>query len=316
MAQRELVILGTSAQVPTRTRNQNGYVLRWDDEVILFDPGEGTQRQLVAADVPAASITAICITHLHGDHCLGLPGVLARFALDRRSDPVDLYVPIAGVGYIERLRHAAVFDDWPGLRVHPLVAAEEVIDRGSTRLVAAPLDHSIETLGWRIEEPDGRHLLPERLAALRINGPDIGRLVRTGTLERPTGRVTMEDVSVPRPGQRFAFIMDTAVCDAAVSLADGADLVVCESTFLDADIEFARRYRHLTARQAAWIAVEAGVRNLVLSHFSQRYDDARSFGREAGEIFPDVVVARDLMTVPVPSRARSLVGHRGACPGA
>jgi ribonuclease Z len=302
MSQRELVILGTSAQVPTRARNHNGYVLRWDDEAILFDPGEGTQRQLLAADVSAASITAICITHLHGDHCLGLPGVLARFALDRRSDPVDLYFPAGGAEYVDRLRHAAVFDEWPGLRLHPLVPAEAVIDRASMRLVAAPLDHSIETLGWRVEEPDGRHLVTERLAALQITGPDIGRLVRTGSLERSSGRVTLHDVSVSRPGQRFAFIMDTAPCDAAVTLSHQADLVVCESTFLDADVHLARRYRHLTARQAAWIAAEAGARRLVLSHFSQRYDDDHVFGDEARVVFPDVVTAHDLMTVAVPPR--------------
>ena len=316
MSQRELVILGTSAQVPTRARNQNGYVLRWDDEVILFDPGEGTQRQLLAADVPAASITAICITHLHGDHCLGLPGILARFALDRRSDPVDLYVPRAGVEYVDRLRHAAVFDEWPGLRVHPLGAAGAVVDRGSIRLVAAPLVHSVDTLGWRIEEPDGRHLLRERLAALGVRGPDIGRLVRTGALDRSSGRVTIDDVSVPRPGQRFAFIMDTATCDAAIMLADQADLVVCESTFLDADIEFAHRYRHLTARQAAWIAAEARSRRLVLTHFSQRYGDPRAFAREASDVFPDVVAARDLMTIAVPSRRPAVVIDGRAGPGA
>jgi ribonuclease Z len=305
MTQRELVILGTSAQVPTRSRNHNGYLLRWDDEAILFDPGEGTQRQLLLADVSSASITAICITHLHGDHCLGLPGVLARFALDRRSDPVDLYFPAAGAEYVERLRQAAVFDGWPGLRVHPLAAAHAVIDRGSLRLVAAPLEHSIDTLGWRVEEPDGRRLLPERLAALGIDGVDIGRLVRTGRLDRPDGRVTLDVVSIPRPGQRFAFIMDTSPCDSALMLADHADLVVCESTFLDADVDLAHRYRHSTARQAAWIATEARARCLVLTHFSQRYDDDRVFGDEAKAVFPDVVVARDLMTVPVPPRGQA-----------
>ena len=90
---RELVVLGTAGQVPTTKRNHNGYLLRWDGEAMLFDPGEGTQRQLLHAGISSSVITAICITHFHGDHCLGLPGVLARFALDQRERPVDLYFP-------------------------------------------------------------------------------------------------------------------------------------------------------------------------------------------------------------------------------
>jgi ribonuclease Z len=168
------------------------------------------------------------------------------------------------------------------------------------------LDHTIDTLGWRIEEPDKRHILTERLTARGIKGPDVGRLVRAGMLDLEDGRVTLEEVSEPRVGQRFAFVMDTAPCDAAIALADGADLIVCESTFLDAEEDLARRYRHLTARQAGWIAAEAGARRLVLTHFSQRYRDATRFASEAAAIFTDVVAARDLGVVDVPPRVGSV----------
>ena len=302
MPSRELVVLCTSAQVPTRERNQNGYVLRWDEEAILFDPGEGTQRQLLLAGVSTSSISAICITHFHGDHCLGLPGVLARFTLDQLQRPIDLYFPASGVGYLERLRRAAVFDEWPHLRTHAVPAEGAVIERGSFRLIAAPLDHTIDTLGWRVEEPERRHILTERLATLGIERPDVGRLVRAGALDRAAGRVTLDEVSEPRRGQRFAFLMDTAPCDAAIALADGADLVVCESTFLDAEEDLARRYRHLTARQAGWIAAEASARRLVLTHFSQRDRDETSFASEAKAIFADVVAARDLSSAAMPPR--------------
>ena len=104
---RELVVLGTAAQVPTRERNHNGYLLRWEGAAILFDPGEGTQRQLLRAGVASSSIGAICITHFHGDHCLGLPGVLARYALDQRSEPVDIYYPAGGSPVLDRLRRVA-----------------------------------------------------------------------------------------------------------------------------------------------------------------------------------------------------------------
>jgi ribonuclease Z len=297
-----LVILGTSSQVPTRYRNHNGYILRWDDDVILFDPGEGTQRQLALAHVSPPSITIICITHFHGDHCLGLPGVLARFALDRVGHPVDLCFPASGGEYLERLRHAAVMDEWPGLRIHPVVDDGVVLERETFTLSAARLDHATEAFGWQLVEPDGRRMDPDRLEALAVRGPDIGHLQREGDVTVDGRRVTLDEVSEPRRGQRFAFVMDTRVCPAVTTLADGADLLVCESTFLQDEAGLARDYRHLTARQAGEAAAVAGARRLVLTHFSQRHPDEEVYRREALEVFDDVVAARDLLTVPVPSR--------------
>jgi ribonuclease Z len=298
-------VLGTAAQAPTRARNHNGYLLRWDHQAILFDPGEGTQRQLLQADVSSASITAICITHFHGDHCLGLPGVLARFALDHREHPVDLYFPASGVDHLDRLRRVAAFAPWPHVRLHPVPPEYGVTDLGGLRLVATPLLHSVDTLGWRIEEPDRRHVIPEQAAQRQVSGPDIGRLVRGATIETLSGPVRLEDISEERPGQSFAFVMDTGFCDAAVALAERVDLVVCESTYLDAEADLAGDYHHLTARQAAWVANAAGARALVLSHFSQRHRDESEFAAEAATVFPAVVAARDLTAVAVPKRART-----------
>jgi len=302
MAARELVILGSSSQVPTRYRNHNGYVLRWDDDVVLFDPGEGTQRQLTFAHVSPPSITVICITHFHGDHCLGLPGVLARFGLDRVRHPVDLYFPASGAEYLERLRHAAVMDEWPFLRVHPVDRDGLVAKCGSFELHAARLDHSTDALGWRLSEAPGRRMLPDRLEMLGVRGSAIGALRRAGELVVGGRRITLDEVSEYRRGQNFAFVMDTRRCDAAVELARDADLLVCESTFLDSERVLAHDYRHLTAKQAAEIARDAGTRRLVLTHFSQRYGDDDAFLAEAQAIFPDVVTARDLLTVAVPHR--------------
>jgi ribonuclease Z len=147
---------------------------------------------------------------------------------------------------------------------------------------------------------------PAELALRGITGPDVGRLQRSGVIERNGGVVHLADVSVPRRGQKFAFIMDTRLCDAAFELADDADLLVCESTFADADAALADDYGHLTAGQAGQIAAAAGARRLVLTHFSQRYgDDAGSqLLRDAAAAFDgDIVVANDLDRIPVPPRA-------------
>lgn len=294
---RELVVLGTAGQVPTRTRAQNGCFLRWDGEGVLLDPGEGTQRQLTLAGIAASSITRICITHFHGDHCFGLPGVLQRLALDRIAHPVFVHFPAEHAEIFEHLRSAS-FAPGLDLRVEPVERDGVVAVTPGFTLSAQPLEHRCPTYGWRLEEPSGRRMLPERLDALGITGADIGRLQRG----EASGRVRLEDVSEARRGQVFAFVMDTRLCDAAISLAKGADIVVCESTFLSSDEVLARDYAHLTAAQAARVAREAGARELVLTHYSQRYSNESVFQAEARTVFADSRAARDLTRVEFPPR--------------
>lgn len=292
---REFIALGTASQVPTRTRNQNGYVLRWDGEGTLFDPGEGTQRQMIYAGVPSTQITRICLTHVHGDHCFGLPGVLSRMALDRVAHPVHLHYPASG-GEVVR---ALVSVSTPGtdLRLHPHGSAGTI----APGLQVRPLKHRVETYGYRLDEPDGRSLLPDRLAAAGIQGADVGRLQRSGVL----AGVRLEEVSVPRPGQSFAFVMDTAPCAGAEELADRVDLLVAESTFSNNDGGLASQYSHLTAGQAGELAASAGVRTLILTHFSSRYgDDATLLADQARERAGSAAVtaARDLDWITFPKR--------------
>jgi ribonuclease Z len=297
---RELVVLGTASQVPTRHRNHNGYVLRWDREAILFDPGEGTQRQMLHAGVAAHDLTRICVTHFHGDHSLGLAGVLQRISLDRVPHPVTAHYPGSGRHFFERLRYATAYHECADLREVPVTADGVLATTPAFTLEARRLSHPVESYGYRLVEPDGRRMLPDRLAAHGITGPDIARLQRDGVL----GGVTLEQVSAPRRGQRFAFVMDTRLCDGVHALAEGCDLLVIESTFLDEDAGLAADHGHLTAGQAAAVAREAGVRHLVLTHFSQRYDDPAVFAEQARKAGyeGELTVAHDLIRVPVPRR--------------
>lgn len=296
-------MLGTASQAPTRARNHNGYLLRWDGDGFLFDPGEGTQRQMAHAGVAATDITRICVTHFHGDHCLGLPGVVQRMSLDRVAHPVHAHFPAEGAEFFARLRYASSFHETAELHEAP-VTVDGVLATGAFgTLSARRLAHPVPTYGYRLEEPDGRRMLPERLAAFGIAGADVGLLRRTGSIEAAGRTVGLDEVSAPRPGQKFAFVMDTGLCEAVHALADGVDLLVIESTYLDADADLAAAHAHLTAAQAARVAAECGVRRLVLTHFSQRYDDPAAFGAEAARHFTgDIVVAQDLVTVPVPRR--------------
>ncbi|KEF05979.1 MULTISPECIES: ribonuclease Z [Streptomyces] len=300
MSVREFVVLGTASQVPTRHRNHNGYLLRWDGEGILFDPGEGTQRQMLRAGVAAHDINRICVTHFHGDHSLGLAGVIQRINLDRVPHPVTAHFPASGRRFFDRLRYATAYRETVRLAEEPVAADGVLADTPSYTLEARKLSHPVEAYGYRLTEPDGRRMLPEKLAAHGIAGPDVGRLQREGALNG----VTLDEVSEVRRGQRFAFIMDTRLCDGVHALAEGCDLLVIESTFLDEDVRLATEHGHLTAGQAARVAADAGVRHLVLTHFSQRYSDPSEFERQARSagFEGELTIARDLMRVPVPKR--------------
>jgi ribonuclease Z len=317
MSARELVVLGTSSAVPTRTRNHNGYLLRWDGRGVLFDPGEGTQRQMVRAGVSAHDIGWICVTHFHGDHCLGVPGIVQRIARDGVAHPVRAVFPRSGVDYWRRLRYAAVFHDTDVISEQPIGGDEVRVETGDEpfELTARRLSHGVEAYGYRLAEPDGVSMVPERLAAYGIGGPLVGRLQRDGVVTAPDGRtVALGDCSVPRLGQSVAFVMDTRLCDAVFALAGGVDLLVIESTFLGRDAGLAAEYGHLTAGQAGQVAGECGVRRLVLTHFSERYvaEDRRRFMDEAAASYDgDIVFAHDLDRVSVPPRRRSTRDRRG-----
>ncbi|HET6354768.1 ribonuclease Z [Streptomyces sp.] len=300
MSVRELVVLGTASQVPTRHRNHNGYLLRWDGEGILFDPGEGTQRQMLRAGVAAHDINRICVTHFHGDHSLGLAGVIQRINLDRVPHEVSAHYPASGQRFFDRLRYATAYRETVELIQAPVAADGVLAENGSYTLDARKLSHPVESYGYRITEPDGRRMLPEKLAAHGIKGPDVGRLQREGEVNG----VTLAEVSEIRRGQRFAFVMDTRLCDGVHALADGCDMLVIESTFLDEDEQLATDHGHLTAGQAARAARDAGVRHLVLTHFSQRYSDPEEFERQAraAGFEGELAIAQDLLRVPLPKR--------------
>jgi ribonuclease Z len=302
---RELVVLGTAGQAPTRTRNHNGYLLRWDGTSVLFDPGEGIQRQMLHAEVSAPRIERICVTHRHNDHCLGIPGVLNRMAQDGPGRPVTLHGPVDAFEHLRAL--AVVADAHVAVTVEGVPTLDEPVDVAEVagcRLTAQALDHRVPTIGYRLAEPAGRSFDADALAAAGISGRDVGELARRGELRG----VRLGDVSVQRPGQVFGFVMDTRLCPAVEEVVRDADLAVLECTYADRDADLALSRGHLTARQAGLAAARAGVRTLVLAHFSQRYPDLEELGLEARAAIAEVGagttvhVARDLDVVAVPPR--------------
>jgi len=302
-----MVVLGTASQLPTRRRSHNSYALRWDDQLILFDPGEGTQRQCTLAGVAIARATAVCLTHFHGDHCLGLPGVIQRRSFDNRTTaagikPLPVFFPGDGIEYFENLRNASISHDVSAVVPQPIDGPGVIGRLGDLTLSAVALEHRCTTYGYRLDEPDGVSVVPERLVETGVSGPDVGVLLKQGWIDGPKGRVLADDVTVARKGQSMAFVMDTVMCNGALELADGVDLLISESTYLHEHLDLAIEYSHMTARQAGELAAAAGARRLVLTHFSARYSDASVMGDEASRYHDDVVVAQDLVPVAVPRR--------------
>ena len=259
---------------------------------------------MVLAGVAANAVNRLCLTHFHGDHCLGVPGVIQRASLDRVGHPITAHFPASGRDYFARLRHASLFYDIVDVREEPVEAGGTVAIGAFGVLEARALEHSTDVFGYRLVEPDGRRFVPELLSRFGISGAAVGELDRTGVIRVGDRVIEVAQVSELRRGQRFAFVMDTRLCDGVYELADGADLLVIEATFLAEDEDLAQRYGHLTARQAARVAADCGVRTLVLTHFSQRYQDAAGrYADEAAAVFSgDIVVAEDLMRVPMPAR--------------
>jgi ribonuclease Z len=302
---RAFVALGTQSQAPTKARNHHGGLLRWDGLGFLFDPGEGTQRQFAYAGIAASAVTHICITHFHGDHCLGLAGMVQRLSMDRCPHPVRAHFPASGQVFFDRLRHAAIFTEVTPLVPCPIVDEGQVDAGPGWTLGVRRLDHRTETFGYRLEEEGTVTCDPRKLEEAGVRGPDVGVLVRDGQVVVGGRLVRREEVGVPRPGQVVAFVLDTRPCQGAVELARGADLAVMESTFATEHAEEAAEYGHMTAAQAGRVAAEAGVKTLALTHFSQRYEDVTPLLEEARAEFPGTVVAlSDLDVLELPRRKR------------
>lgn len=300
MSSRDLIILGCSSQQPTRMRSHGAYLVRWNHEGLLFDPGEGTQRQFIFANIAPPTVTRIFISHFHGDHCLGFGSMLMRLNLDKVSHPIHCYYPASGKAYFDRLRYGCIYHENITVIEHPVTKNGVVHEDQLFRIEAQFLDHAIENVGWRITERNTRKFDRAKLEAFGVKGPLVKQLELQGQITINGRVVSLDDVSQIRKGDVLAVVIDTRECSAAVDLARGAKLFLCESTYLEEHRDLALQYHHLTAKQAAQIARQADVHQLILTHYSARYQDVEGFLKEAQSIFLNTEVAEDFKVFPFP----------------
>ena len=302
-----ITFLGTGSGVPSTERNLACVAVQRAGELILFDCGEAAQIQYRRAGLGFAPLTAVAITHLHGDHVTGLMGLLMSLQMADREEPLDLY-GTPGLGEYVRCNQRVLKTGWD----YPLNLTEQegphvFRETSAYRLLSAPLDHrGTPCLGFRLEEfpRPGRFDLGTARALGVPEGPLFGKLQRGETVTLPDGRTISPDqvLGPARPGAVLAYCTDTRPCSAAVELARGADLLIHEGTFAGDMRTEARRKGHSTVVDAAKIALDAGVRQLVITHLSPRYVDVSPLLAEARAVFPNTRIARDLMRVEVHHR--------------
>jgi ribonuclease Z len=299
-----VTFLGTAAARPTVGRNVSSLVVQREGELLMFDCGEGTQRQMMRYGT-GFSLDDIFFSHLHADHFLGIIGLLRTLGLQGREEAIRLWTP---VGTEDLLRQAVQLGvDRVGfpVEIRGLEAGERV-DRGAYDVVPFRTVHGGRSLGYLIEEhPRLGRFDPERARQLGIpEGPLWGRLHHGEAVEVEGRSISAAElVGPPRPGRKLVYTGDTRPIPATTDASAGADLLIHEAPFASDEAERAVATGHSTARDAALLAREAGVHRLVLTHFSPRYaDDPRILEREARAVFPEVTVAFDGLTVEVPYR--------------
>jgi ribonuclease Z len=226
--------------------------------------------------------------------------MLMRLNLDKVKHPIHCYYPASGKKYFDRLRYGTIYHETVKVIEHPISTAGIVENDGHFCIEAAFLDHGVENLGWRITEPDRRKFDPTQLKACGVYGPMVRQLQEKGELQVGDRLIRLDDVSTIRPGDSLAVVIDTRPCPEAIHLAKNAKILLAESTYLEEHADLAKAHYHLTAKEAALIAKEAGVEQLILTHFSARYLNSKDFENEAKKIFPHVAAADDLRVFPFP----------------
>lgn len=304
MSVRELVILGCAGQQPTRKRNQGGYLLRWGDEGFLIDPGEGIQRQFIFANIAPTCVSHILVSHFHGDHCLGLGSMIMRLNLDGVEHPIACYYPESGEQYFNALRYGTIYHERIKVSPRPLSVNGDMVKLENFSIEACKLDHVPDTLGWKIKENDKKRFNKEAIASIGFSALEMQALANTGRCTFKGREFKIDDVTDVYIGSSVACILDTRPCLAAEKLAAGVDIMICDSTFGNDGKHLARRYKHMTATEAAILAKKAKAKQLVLTHYSSRYLDEMVLVREAKSIFPNVIGARDFLRLDIPKSTK------------
>ena len=293
----EVTFLGTGSMVPTKDRNQSGVFISYKKEGFLLDCGESIQRQLRIAKIKPTKITKILITHWHGDHVFGLPGLLSTLSHMHYQKTLRIFGPRGTKEKLTKMFEAFIFEN--NLKIDIKEVNEGVFFKSDDYILKTrELDHRIKCLGFSLEEKNKRRIIMSKVKKLGLTpGPLLGKLQKGRTVVFNGKTIKAEQVTEIIKGRKITYITDTAICKSCFQLAKNSDLLISESTYSSEFEEKAREYKHMTASQAASIALKSKSKQLVLTHFSQRFKTTNILVKEARSIFKKTVAAKDFMKI-------------------
>lgn len=297
----EVTFLGTSSMVPTKERGQSGILIDCGREKVLVDCGENMQRQLRIAGIAPPKITRVFISHWHGDHIFGLPGLLENLAKNSFEKKIEIYGTLDVKKKLMQL--VRTFDLSHKIKINFTVIGRSgvFLDTGDYQFGAYFLKHSIPCLGYYAKEKDKVCVDKDKMKKLKLpSGPIIAKLKSKKDVEYKGRKIKWKDITCVKEGKKVGVVLDTAVCSAAVSVGKNADLLICEATFLKDMKARAKRYKHLTSEDAGELGRKSKCKKLVVTHFSQRYEksEIEQMVKEAKKVFKkEVIAAKDFMKI-------------------
>lgn len=284
--------------IPTKERNHSAYFLSYNREGILFDCGEGTQRQMKKAGIKHTKITKILLSHWHGDHVLGIPGLLDTLSNSEYSKTLEIYGPEGTKKKIKALNK--IFDSYRNIKIviKDITKNGVFLDSKNYKIESYKLNHSILSIGYRFIEKDKLKINLTKAKKLKIpQGPEMGKLQNGKSIKIDKKIIKASEVTTLIKGKILSYVSDTTLTPNCMKVGRNADLLICESTYTSEEKAKAKEYKHMTSKFAATVAKKAKVKKLLLTHFSQRYKDDSNFLKDAKTTFKNTSCAKDFMEI-------------------